>query len=145
LIVLAVLATGLFSVKIGLDQTEQFRVKSESAEGFEVLAEHFPAGEAQPIDIIADKQATGDVIEAAETVDGVTRANPVATSTDDTLSNIMVVSDPEPATQASFDVVTDVRDTMLYLDGADALVGVATAVDMDARAGNAHALDLVEP
>lgn len=145
LIVLAVLATGLFSVKIGLDQTEQFRVKSESAEGFEVLAEHFPAGEAQPIDIIADKQATGDVIEAAENVDGVTRANPVATSTDDTLSHIMVVADPEPDTQASFDVVTDLRDTMHDLDGADAVVGGATAVDMDARDGNKHDSAVVAP
>src|SRR5699024_1363958 len=101
--------------------------------------------EAQPIDIIADKQATGDVIEAAENVDGVTRANPVATSTDDTLSHIMVVADPEPDTQASFDVVTDLRDTMHDLDGADALVGGATAVDMDARDGNEHDLAVVAP
>src|SRR5699024_841536 len=77
-------------------------------------------------------------VEAAENVDGVTRANPVATSTDDTLTHIMVVADPEPDSQASFDVVTDLRDTMDDLDGADAVVRGATAIDMDARDGNEH-------
>src|SRR5699024_11784591 len=50
-----------------------------------------------------------------------------------------------PISQASFDVVTDLRDTMHDLDGADALVGGATAVDMDARDGNEHDLAVVAP
>ena len=45
---LAVLATGLFGTKIGLSQTEQFRVKADSVAGFDTLAQHFPSGVHRP-------------------------------------------------------------------------------------------------
>lgn len=145
LVVLGVMGAGLLTMNVGLDQTEQFRVESESAEGFDILSEHFPAGEAQPIDIIADESATQDVVAAAENIDGVMRATPIAQSEDDQLVHVMVVAEPEPGSEASFNVITDLRDAMHDLHGADALVGGATAIDMDARDGNQHDLALVVP
>ena len=41
---LVVLATGLLGTRIGLSQTEQFRVRADSVTGFDVVAAHFPAG-----------------------------------------------------------------------------------------------------
>src|SRR5690625_2443799 len=145
LVVLGVMGTGLLGMNVGLDQTEQFRVESESAAGFETLSEHFPGGEAQPIDIIANENATQDVVAAAENVDGVLRASPIAESEDNALVHVMVVAEPEPGSEASFEVITDLRDAMHDLPGADAVVGGATAIDMDARDGNQHDLALVVP
>jgi RND superfamily putative drug exporter len=55
------MATGLFGTSVGLDQLEKFRVQSESATGLETLSAHFPPGEAQPIWIITDSEAAGEV------------------------------------------------------------------------------------
>ena len=68
LVLLAVMATGLIGTTVGLDQLEKFRVPSESAAGLEVLSAHFPAGEAQPILVVANTDETDAVIDA---VDGV--------------------------------------------------------------------------
>ncbi|MEO7588350.1 MAG: MMPL family transporter, partial [Arachnia sp.] len=53
LLLLAIMATGLFGAQVGLTQVEKFRVASESAVGLEVLSEHFPAGESQPMLVVA--------------------------------------------------------------------------------------------
>lgn len=41
---LAIMASGLFGVKVGLDQLDRFRVQSESAAGLRTLSQHFPPG-----------------------------------------------------------------------------------------------------
>ncbi|MEZ5190974.1 MAG: MMPL family transporter, partial [Schumannella sp.] len=65
---LAVMATGLFGTSVGLDQIEKFRVQSESAAGLEVLSDHFPPGEAQPIFIVANSAEADAVVAAANDV-----------------------------------------------------------------------------
>ncbi|MCU4296137.1 hypothetical protein D3I60_03395 [Brevibacterium permense] len=57
IVILGVMATGFIGSSIGLDQTEKFRVQSESAQGLDVLADHFPPGESQPIWIVAEDQS----------------------------------------------------------------------------------------
>ena len=50
---LAVFCLGLVGVRVGLEQTEQFRVEAESVDGFETLNEHFPAGLSNPTVVLA--------------------------------------------------------------------------------------------
>ncbi|GHD11204.1 MMPL family transporter [Zhihengliuella salsuginis] len=145
LALLAVMAAGLVGTTVGLDQQEKFRVQSESASGLEVLAEHFDAGEAQPILIVSDRERAGEVVEAVEAVDGVVRANAVAESADGALSRIMVTGEYAPGTDAGLQLVETLREVAHSVHGADALVGGAGATDLDARAGNERDLKLIAP
>lgn len=142
---LAVMGTGLLGTSVGLDQVEKFRVPSESAAGLEVLADHFPPGEAQPVLVVASTQQAQDVADVAGDLDGVVRATVVGQTDDGDLSKIMVTGEPAPGTPESLDLVTQLRERVHAVDGADALVGGATATDLDARAGNQADLLLVAP
>ncbi|GAB6857540.1 MMPL family transporter [Microbacterium xylanilyticum] len=142
---LAVMATGLFGTSVGLDQIEKFRVQSESATGLEVLSDHFPPGEAQPILIVANSVEADAVVAAANDVEGVVRAHPVGTTDDKSLTKIMVTSEYAPSTADSLTQITELRDAVHEVPGADAVVGGAVATDLDARAGNQQDLRLVAP
>ncbi|MDT0157678.1 MMPL family transporter [Microbacterium sp. ARD32] len=142
---LAVMVTGLIGTSVGLDQLEKFRVQSESATGLEVLSQHFPPGEAQPILIVADSDQADAVVEAAAQVEGVVRAHPAGTTEDDGLTKIMVTSDYAPSTEQSLNQITELRDAVHAVPGADAVVGGAVATDLDARAGNQQDLLKIAP
>ncbi|MBX3194298.1 MAG: MMPL family transporter [Microbacteriaceae bacterium] len=142
---LAVMATGLFGTSVGLDQIEKFRVQSESAAGLEVLSDHFPPGEAQPIFIVANSAEADAVVAAANDVEGVVRAHPAGTTDDEALTKVMVTSEYAPSTEESLNQITELRDAVHQLPGADAVVGGAVATDLDARAGNQQDLWLIAP
>ncbi|OJX67262.1 MAG: hypothetical protein BGO95_11335 [Micrococcales bacterium 73-13] len=145
LALLAVMMTGLVGTSVGLDQIEKFRVQSESATGLEVLSDHFPPGEAQPIFIVANSTEADAVVAAANDVKGVVRAHPVGTTDDKSLTKIMVTSEYAPSTADSLTQITELRDAVHEVPGADAVVGGAVATDLDARAGNQQDLRLVAP
>lgn len=144
-VLLAVMATGLGGTSVGLDQVEKFRGQSESATGLEVLAEHFPPGEAQPIFIVTHSAEADAVLTAANHVRGVVRAHPVGTTDDGLLTKILVTSKYGPSTEASLAQITELRTSVHAVPGADAVVGGAVATDLDARAGNRADLVLVAP
>jgi len=143
LALLAVMATGLFGTSIGLNQIEKFRVQSESVIGLEVLSQHFPPGEAQPILIVSETTQADAVVAAIDDVEGVVRAHTVATTDD--LTKIMVTSDYAPSTAQSLKQIAELREAVHAVPRADALVGGAVATDLDARAGNQADLLLIAP
>ncbi|MEI7059068.1 MMPL family transporter [Nocardioides sp. CCNWLW239] len=145
LALLAVMATGLFGTSVGLDQVEKFRVQSESAAGLETLAAHFPAGEAQPIQVVATSAAADEVVAVAGEVEGVVRAHPVGTNDDGSLTEIAVTSAYSPGTARSLDQIAELREAVHPVPGADALVGGAVATELDAREGSERDLLLVAP
>lgn len=142
---LAVMAAGLIGTSVGLNQVEKFRVQSESAAGLEVLSDHFPPGEAQPIFIVADSAESDAVVTAVKDVEGVVRAHPIATTDDGALTKIMVTSEYAPSTERSLNQITELRDAVHAVPNADAAVGGAVATDVDARAGNQRDLLLIAP
>lgn len=143
--VLFVMAAGLFGTTIGLDQVAKFRVESESASGLEVVSQHFPAGETQPIFVVSKAGAADDVVDAITANEGIVRAQVTATTADGELSKITVTSSHSPSTEASFDQIEELRNSVHAVSRADALVGGATATDLDAEIGNAADLKLVVP
>lgn len=145
LALLAVMSAGLFGTAVGLDQIEKFRVQSESAAGLEVLSEHFPPGEAQPILIVSRSDEADAVIAAAGDVDGVVRVDPAGTTDDGALTKIRVISEYAPSTTQSLEQVAELREAVHAVDGADAVVGGAVATDLDAREGNRRDLLLIAP
>lgn len=149
LALLAVMAAGLIGTSVGLDQVEKFRGESESAAGLKVVSEHFAPGEAQPIFIVSTTDSAGDVVAAAKNVEGVVRAHPVGETTDGTLTKIMVTSEYAPSTPESLEQISALRDAVHAVRGGaeldQALVGGATATDLDARDGNQQDLWLIAP
>ncbi len=142
---LAVMTVGLVGTTVGLDQVDKFRVPSESATGLEVLSNHFPAGEAQPILIVTDSGEAEAVLTAARDVEGIVRAAPVGTTDDEKLTKILVTSEYAPSTDESLAQITDLRDAVHDVPRAGAVVGGAVATDLDARAGNLADLGVVVP
>ncbi|AZU01854.1 MMPL family transporter [Brevibacterium linens] len=138
IVILGVLATGFIGSSIGLDQTEKFRVQSESAQGLDVLADHFPPGESQPIWIVADTDHADDVVDSVSDMDGVVRASAIEETTIDgtSVTKIMVTGELEPDSAKGLELVEDIRTDVHAIDGANAQVGGAAATELDARDGN---------
>ena len=138
IIILGVMATGFIGSSIGLDQTEKFRVQSESAQGLDVLADHFPPGESQPIWIVADADHADDVVDSVSDMDGVVRASAIEDTTIDgtSVTKIMVTGEFEPDSAKGLDLVEDIRSDVHAIGGANAQVGGAAATELDARDGN---------
>ena len=145
LALLGVMALGLLGTSVGLAQLEKFRVPSESASGLETLSAHFPPGEAQPIWIITDSDASDEVVAAVREIDGVVRAHPAGTTDDGSLTKVMVTSEYSPSTAQSLTQITELRDAVHAIEGADAVVGGAVATELDARTGSDHDLLLIAP
>ncbi|WP_167199406.1 MMPL family transporter [Brevibacterium pigmentatum] len=138
IVILGVMATGFIGSSIGLDQTEKFRAQSESAQGLDVLADHFPPGESQPIWIVADTDRADDVVDSVSDMNGVVRASAIEdTNVDGTsVTKIMVTGEYEPDSAKGLDLVEDIRSDVHAIDGANAQVGGAAATELDARDGN---------
>lgn len=130
-VALAVLTTGLLGTRIGLSQTEQFRVRADSVTGFQTLAEHFPGGASDPTVVIGSTARTAPLREAITRVAGVTSAAPTGLSPAG-LTRWSVVIDAAPSTARAFDTVTALRDSVRAADPG-ALVGGADAQALDIR------------
>lgn len=145
LALLAVLAAGLIGTSVGLDQLAKFRVQSESATGLEVLSEHFPAGEAQPIQVVVQTRDTDAVVAAAADVPGVLRAQPSGTAADGALTRISVTSEYSPSSPESLEQIPELRSALSQAAEGEVLVGGAVATDYDSCAGNVRDFALLVP
>ncbi|HHU10224.1 MAG TPA: MMPL family transporter [Intrasporangiaceae bacterium] len=146
---LAVLAASLIGQPLGLQVSEQFRTQSESAQGLETLAEHFPAGAAQPLTIVttmAHSSAMSAAVGELPDVADVTAADATPPADPSGAGHVVLhaVTTADPGTAAARDALTAVRDAAHAVD-PDALVGGAQAEDLDARTGTVRDLRLVAP
>ncbi|WP_253900575.1 MMPL family transporter [Mycobacterium asiaticum] len=137
---LVVLATGLLGVRIGLSQTEQFRVQADSVTGFDIVADHFPAGLANPTVVIAPTAQSATVQHALSATRGVVSANQTGQSGD--LTKWSVVIDAAPSSPQAFDTVAALRNS---LGTTGALVGGPDAQALDVRDAAIHDRLLLVP
>ena len=119
--VLVGLSVGATGVKIGLPETEQFRVKPEAVFGIEVLAKAFPAGSSSPTQVIAQNEYADEVVQAALTLPMVASAEVV--NSNEELSQIAVVLDAEGGSDEAYVAVGQLREAVQKVSGAEALVG----------------------
>ncbi len=131
--VLAALAAGLLGTRIGLSQTEQFRVRADSVSGFQILAGHFPAGLASPTTVIAGSARAAQVDSAIKATDGVVSANESGRSPSG-LTRWTVVTNAAPSSAGAFETVAVLRNSVSKADPA-AVVGGADAQALDVRDG----------
>ncbi|PXX56335.1 RND superfamily putative drug exporter [Nocardia tenerifensis] len=142
--VLAVFAGALFTVDVGLSQTERFRVRAESVDGFDTLAAHFPSGSADPTIVVARESAAASIDAALPTVPGVLRANKTGTAPTG-LARWSVVLDAPPGSAAAFDAIDALRARVADIPEADALVGGGDAEALDTRVAAAHDRTMIMP
>ena len=144
---LAVMATGLVGTQVGLSQTERFRVSSESGAALEVLAEHFPAGSGAPMTVVVTPEELQEVAAAVTSVPGVASVRPAGTGSTSAgdIATLVVTGDAAPGSQDERVLVQGVREAAHGVAAADALVGGAPAVELDARDGAMEDLLLVVP
>ncbi|WP_054816836.1 MMPL family transporter [Nocardia arizonensis] len=141
---LALCTAGLWTVDIGLTQTEQFRVRAESVDGFDTLAEHFPSGSSDPALVVAQAGAAPKVQRALTGVPGVVRVTPTGTSQTG-LARWSVVIDAAPASDRAFTIVEDMRAAVTDIPEAEAAVGGADAEELDVRTAAERDRTLIIP
>ena len=130
-LVLGVLATGLIGIPVGLSLIDQFRVRADSVDGFKTLSAHFPGGLTDPTRVIAHTADTDAVQAAIAATPGIASVTPAGVS-DTGLSQWQVVLDATPASDAAFDTVVALRDSVRQAD-PDALVGGSDATALDTK------------
>ncbi|MFD0773899.1 MMPL family transporter [Streptomonospora algeriensis] len=150
----AVLAVGaVFAVQFeaeGTSQTEVFRTEVEAVEGQEVLERGFgePAS-AEPALIAADARHRVEVAEAAEGVEGVTGTGTVAENGEPKVVDGRVLIEADLAAPAeskrAVDTVEDLRGAVHGVQGADALVGGASATRLDTLESAGRDLAVIVP
>jgi RND superfamily putative drug exporter len=131
ILVLGILATGLIGIPVGLSLIDQFRVRADSVDGFTTLSAHFPGGLTDPTRVIARTADTDAVQAAIAATPGIASVTPAGLS-DTGLSQWQVVLDAAPASDAAFDTVVALRNSVRQAD-PDALVGGSDATALDTK------------
>ncbi|SNY45725.1 MMPL family transporter [Paractinoplanes atraurantiacus] len=127
-VILGALASGLFGTRLGLSQTEQFRVEAESVDGLETVSKYFPAGATDPATIITTPARAEEVLALVTKTPGVASAR-IGEQTA-SLTSISAVLEAAPDTGAAYDTITALRDRV---GSEDALVGGSVATNLDDR------------
>lgn len=137
LVLLALMATGIGRIHLGLDQAEQFLDEPEAISAATRLAESYPAGTADPTQVVTE--GSGDaVLRAVRSVDGVTSARVSATG-----GGVVVVDAVLSGRSGeNADVVTALREAVAPYD---AHVTGAEAKALDEREGSDRDLRLIVP
>lgn len=141
--VLLVLAGGLLGTRIGLSQTEQFRVKADSVSGFEVVAAHFPAGLTNPTLVVGPTAAAVQLRQAIGATPGVVSVTDAGQSKA-ALTRWSVVIDAPPSSDRAFNTIAALRLSTKRVT-PDALVGGPDAQGLDVRDAAAHDRHLLIP
>jgi putative drug exporter of the RND superfamily len=143
-IVLGVGALGLVGFRFGtLTVAQSFRGTPPSITAQNVLAEYFPAGSGEPVDVISTASSAEQVRTALAGTPGI--ASVTQPVTKDGTSFLEATMTPSPDSQAAYTLVDQIRTTVHAIPGADAKVGGGTAINMDVESAAAHDRNLLIP
>lgn len=144
-LVLVALAVGGLGIRTGLGDEDVVTTTPDSLAGQQVLAEHYPAGQARPVQVIMNAPAADDVTAAAQNVAGVAEVGPGERSADGRLVRAdAVLTDPADS-HAAETTVERIRSAVRAVPEADALVGESTAEQLDIDQAQAHDRQVVLP
>jgi putative drug exporter of the RND superfamily len=143
-ILLGVGALGLVGFKFGtLTVAQSFRGTPPSITAQNVLAEYFPAGSGEPVDVISTASSAEQVRTALAATPGIASVTPPVTK--DGRSFLQATMTPSPDSPAAYTLVDKIRTTVHAISGADAKVGGGTAINQDVESAAAHDRDLLIP
>lgn len=145
-LVLDVLSIGIVKLDAnGLSNAESFTGRPDSVVGEEVVAEHSPdaGGAGSPVAVVADAAAAEQVRAA---VAGTTGLSGVSTPVvrDGNAYLEATLTDPADST-AAYATIDRLRDVVHAVPDADALVGGATAINLDLQRAAKHDRNVIVP
>ncbi|TIC84891.1 MMPL family transporter [Nocardioides sp. GY 10113] len=140
LALLAVLASGMLGVRVGLDQADQFLDEPEAITAAQRLAESFPAGTVEPTTVVTRAPAA-EVLATIQGTEGVESARVALQS--DGISEIEVILTGEPGSEATSATIDDLRGELAGT--AATHVGGAEAEGIDDRAAAQRDLKVIVP
>ena len=154
-VLLGLACVGMTQLNSGvLANADTFTTEQPSIVADEVIAEHFPAGEGSPLQVVANADDAGDVAAALDGTEGL-QPVPAATapgspeSTEGLVSGDVVYFERTLAsasdTEGAYDTVERARDAVRAVDGADAQVGGISAISLDIREASAADNQLIIP
>lgn len=126
LVLLAVMAIGVFRIDTGLDRSDQFLVEPEAISAAERLGESFPAGVSDPSQVLTRDDADA-VLEAVRSTDGVSSAN--ISSRGDDIAQIDAVLAAGSGTPEARTTIDTLRDAVEPFDQTHVTGTEATAID----------------
>jgi putative drug exporter of the RND superfamily len=143
-VVLGALTLGVTGLDAnGLQSKDSFRTEPDAVTGEQVLARHFPAGAGNPVQVIGNASAAPQLQAAVSATPGVTQVTrPVVK---DGLAYVEGTLTSAPDSQAGYDTVDRLRDSVHAIPGADAKVGGGSAVNLDIQRASRHDTNLVVP
>ena len=143
-LLLAIGALGLVGFKFGpLTVAQSFRGTPPSITAQNAVAEHFPAGSGEPVDVIASAGSAGRVRTALAATHGIASVTPPVIK--DGRAFLQATTTMPPDSQAAYTLVDKVRATVHAIGSAEAKVGGGTAINKDVESAAAHDRDLLIP
>lgn len=140
-LVLLLAALGMGSIRMGLNDSDQFLKKPESIVAAERLAKSFPAGSANPVLVATPPSQVGEVTGRLKGIEGVSSVRPTATGSD--VVEMQVVTADKPGSPAAEQRVREIRAS---LDGLESThVGGSEAQRLDKADGNSRDRRVIFP
>ncbi len=129
---LAALALGVTTLSGGLPFSQMFTSTPESVIGQQALEEHFPGGSGDPADILVRQGYENEAASEAAEVPGVVSVQEQGAS--EGWVRLSAVLTDATDSDAAKETVQRLRTAVHEIDGADALVGGSTAIELDTEA-----------
>jgi RND superfamily putative drug exporter len=144
-VVLGALALGTTNLNAtSLTNAEQFGGDTpDSIKGDAVLAKHFTDDEASPVQIVTDAESADAVRQATADTEGIASVGEPMVTGDTAYIEANLVGNP--VSEAAYDTVERVRDSVHAVSDSEALVGGASAFYLDTREASQHDNKLVIP
>jgi putative drug exporter of the RND superfamily len=144
-VVLAIAGIGISVLNAnGLRQEDQFTKTVDSVVGERVIEKHgFPGGAGNPVVVMASADSADQVTAAVKADPGIAAVDAPVVANGEAYISATLASAPD--SDAAYDTVDRLRDTVHGIPGADAIVGGGTAVNLDVQRAANHDRDLIIP
>ncbi|MGH3257637.1 MAG: MMPL family transporter [Streptosporangiaceae bacterium] len=143
-LLLAAGSAGLIGFKFGaLTTAQSFRGTPASITAQNVLAEYFPAGSGEPVQVVSTAASASAVRNALVATPDIASVTPPVTKNG--LAFLQATMTLPPDSSGAYTLVDKIRTTVHAIPGADAKVGGGTAINKDVESAAAHDRDLLIP
>jgi RND superfamily putative drug exporter len=143
LVILGVCMLGLNGFKLGLTQSQSFRVQPESVTGQNIINDHFGSGASSPLVVITSTSKAAEVTQKLRDDDHVVAVVPGASTSK--WASLSVTTKDTPDSSTDYATITRLRESVGQVAGANAIVGGSSAIDLDTSNAANHDRSLVVP
>lgn len=144
-LVLAAFCVGIVQLDAtGLSNEESFTTEQPSIVAEKALAEHFPGGAGDPVQVVADASAAAEVRTTLQSVQGIAPDSVSEPVVRGGTAYLEATLEAAPDSRSAFDTIDRAREALADTPG-DPLVGGTTAINHDVQAASAADNRLIIP